>query len=78
MKFNLQRDIENCKYLALEFVFPTLGKVNSFNEWADVYYSGFKIDFPTKFYYVSDFKSYWHLDLTLLGFGFKLTRQYGY
>ena len=78
MKINIINDKENCKFLVLEFLFPTFGKISSFNIWSDESFSGFKISFPTKIYYMSDTRVYWHFELTLLGFGAKITHQHGY
>jgi len=52
--------------------------VKRFNEWTDDYYEGFKADFPTEIYYLTDKKEYWHFSLTLLGFGFKFVNQNEY
>jgi hypothetical protein len=36
------------------------------------------INFNTNFVYRNDNKTHWHFQLTLLGFGFTITRQTGY
>jgi hypothetical protein len=58
--------------------FPSIGRVNRFNEWTDQYFSGFKISFPTEIYYLNDREGFWHFALTFFGFGFRLVNQDGY
>jgi len=48
------------------------------NAWGNDYPTKvIDIHFNTKFVYRKD-KTYWHFQLTLLGFGFSITRQTGY
>jgi hypothetical protein len=78
MKINIIKDEKNFRFLFIELHFPSLGKIDAFNEWTDEYYSGFKMSFPTEFYYLNDKEGYWHFALTFLGFGFRLVNQHGY
>ena len=78
MKINIINDQKNFRFLYIELHFPSLGKIDAFNEWTDQYYSGFKMSFPTEIYYLNDKEGYWHFALTFLGFGFRLVNQHGY
>ena len=78
MKINIINDQKNFKFLYIDLHFPSLGKIDRFNEWTDQYFSGFKISFPTEVYYLNDREGYWHFSLTFLGFGFRLVNQHGY
>ena len=78
MKINIIKDEKNFRFLYIELCFPSIGRVNRFNEWTDQYFSGFKISFPTEIYYLNDKEGYRHFTLTFLGFGFRLVNQHGY
>ena len=78
MKINIIKDEKNFRFLYIELRFPNLGKIDTFNEWTDEYYSGFKISFPTEIYYLNDKEGCWHFALTFLGFGFRLVNQHGF
>ena len=78
MRINIINDEKNFRFLFIELQFPRIGIVKRFNEWSDDYYEGFKADFPTEIYYLTDKKEYSHFSLTLLGFGLKLVNQNGY
>ena len=54
MKINIINDQKNFKFLYIDLHFPSLGKIDRFNEWTDQYFSGFKISFPTEVYYLND------------------------
>ena len=43
MKINIINDEKNFKFLYIELYFPSIGKIDRFNEWTDQYFSGFKI-----------------------------------
>ena len=78
MKINIINDEKNFRFLYIKLCFPSIGKVNIFNEWTDQYFSGIKISFPTEIYYLNDKEGFWHFALTFLGFGFRLVNQHGY
>lgn len=78
MKINIINDEKNFRFLYIQLCFPSIHRVNTFNEWTDQSYFGFKISFPTEIYHLNDKEGYWHFTLTFLGFGFKLVNQHGY
>ena len=78
MKINIINDEKNFKFLFIELHFPSLGKIDAFNEWTDEYYSGFKMSFPTEIYYLNVREGYRHFSLTLVGFGAKIVNQNGF
>jgi len=78
MKINIIKDEKNFRFLYIELYFPIIGRINRFNEWTDQYFFGFKMSFPTEFYYLNDKEGFWHFALTFLGFVFRLVNQHGY
>jgi len=75
MKINIIKDEKNFRFLYIELYVPSIVRINGFNEWADQYFSGFKMSFPTEIYYLNDKEGYWHFSLTLVGFGAKIVNQ---
>ena len=78
MKINIINDEKNFRFFYIELYFPSIGRINRFNEWTDQYFSGFKMSFTTEIYYLNDREGFWHFALTFLGFGFRLVNQNGY
>ena len=73
----MSKDDEPYKKFKVELVFPIIRKVNFYNEWTDDKYSGFEINFETRFRYIYT-KGFKQFDLSIFGFGFSIVRQNEY
>jgi hypothetical protein len=73
----MSKDDEPYRKFKVELMFPIIRKVNFYNEWSDDKYSGFEMNFETRmrYIYTDGFKQ---IDLSLLGFGVTIVRQYEY